>query len=85
MRDDLRRLDDLLLARATTGLADAEAAELDGLVAAHPEVDADAYERAAAVVCLATLDSSIGLPSRLRRALEERAAEFVAASGSIRR
>jgi hypothetical protein len=42
-----QRLDDLLFAQASEGISDAEARELEGLLAAHPKVDARGYERAA--------------------------------------
>ncbi len=77
MRTDFgRRLDELLLARVIDGLSGAEARELEQLLAAQPDVDAGAYERAAAAVCLATLGASGPMPSRLRSSLEKCAAEF---------
>ena len=77
MRTDSRqRLDELLLARAIDELSGAEARELEQLLAAHADVDAGAYERAAAAVCLATIGAWGPMPSRLRSSLEKRAAEF---------
>ncbi len=76
-RDARRRLDDLLLARATEGLDAAAAQELERLLAAATEVDPDAYEHAAAAVCLAALGSGGVLPSALRARLERSAAQFV--------
>jgi hypothetical protein len=67
-----------LLARTTEHLSEAEAAELARLLAAHPEVEPDGYERAAAAVCLAAVDTRLPLPAALRAKLERRAAEFVA-------
>jgi hypothetical protein len=68
-----QRIDELLLLRATEGLSTQERVELDGLLARHPDVDATAYERAAAAVCLATLGRSVGMPDALRRRLESSA------------
>jgi hypothetical protein len=69
-----QRLDDLLFAQATEGISEAEARELEGLLAAHPKVDARGYERAAAAVSLALLGGRHALPSRLRERLERSAA-----------
>lgn len=80
MRNAHLRLDELLLARATVGLDATDTAELDALLAAYPDVDADAYERAAAIVCLASLDTRTALPQGLQVELERRAAEFVASA-----
>ena len=77
IRDAHRRLDALLLARATEGLDAAAAQELERLLAAANDVDADVYEHAAAAVCLAVLGGGGVLPSGLRARLERSAAEFV--------
>jgi DNA-binding transcriptional regulator YbjK len=69
-----QRLDDLLFAQATEGVSEAEARELEQLLAAHPKVDAHSYERAAAAVTLALLGSARALPDRLRERLERSAA-----------
>ena len=82
MRDSRLKLDELLLTRATRRLTDAEAAELERLCAAHPDFDSGVYERAAAVVCLAALDTRQALPEALRSKLERQAAVFVAAMGA---
>ena len=76
-----QRLDDLLLARATEGLDAAEEQELARLLAAEHDVDAGAYERAAAAVCLAVLGGRGALPAALRARLE-RSARAVAAGPS---
>ena len=78
MRDSRLRLDELLLKRAIGSLTDAEEAELERLCGAHPDFDAEAYERAAAVVCLAALDTREALPDTLRAKLERQAAAFIA-------
>jgi hypothetical protein len=70
------RLDDLLLARATQGLDAAEEQELERLLAAEHDVDAGAYERAAAAVCLAVLGGRGELPAALRARLERGAREL---------
>jgi hypothetical protein len=75
------RLDELLVARATQALSAAEARELERLLAARPDVDAEGYERAAAAVCLATLRAPSAMPDSLRRGLERAAESFAAQSG----
>jgi hypothetical protein len=72
------RLDELLLARATQGLDAAEEQELERLLAADGDVDAGAYERAAAAVCLAVLGGRGELPAALRARLERGARELAA-------
>lgn len=74
--DARKRLDDLLLARATEGLNAADTLELESLLAAEPRVDAGAYERAAAAVCLAVFGARSALPGGLRARLEQQAAEL---------
>jgi hypothetical protein len=78
VRDVHRRIDALLLARTTETLSHAEAEELARLLAKHPDVEADVYERAAAAVCLAALDTRAPLPAALRAKLEQHAAAFAA-------
>jgi hypothetical protein len=73
-----QRLDDLLLARATEGLDAVEVQELERLLAAETDVDAGAYERAAAAVCLAVLGGGRVLPPDLRARLEKGGVELVA-------
>jgi hypothetical protein len=74
------RLDELLVARATQALTAAEARELERLLAARPDVDADSYERAAAAVCLAALRAPSPMPDSLRRGLARAAESFAAQS-----
>jgi hypothetical protein len=78
--DTRRRLDELLLARAIEGLSDRETRTLEQLLAAHADVDAGAYDRAAAAVCLATFGGSGPMPTRLRSSLEKSAAALVMSS-----
>ena len=78
MHDARRRLDELLLARATGSSSAPELEELARLLAAHPGIDEDAYERAAAAICLATIDKREPMPPSLRNKLERAAAAFVA-------
>jgi len=80
-----QRLDQLLLARATASLSADDSAELARLLAAHGGVDEEVYERAAAAVCLAALDTSEAMPSRLRSKLERQAAEFLSSEAPGRR
>ena len=69
MADERRRLDDLLVARATEGLDRDSAAELARLLARVGGGDAG-YERAAAAVCLAVLGHGGSLPRRVRARLD---------------
>jgi len=70
MADDRRRLDDLLLMRATEGLDRESAAELARLLAERPTGDARGYERAAAAVCLAVLGRGSSLPRGVRARID---------------
>lgn len=77
--DRRARLEELLLDRAAFGLEGAEARELEGLLAAFPDVDAEAWERTAAVLHLALLPPAPDEPGpALRACLERQAAAFVA-------
>ena len=63
------RLLDLLATKATERLTAQEEAELAGLLKAHPDVDADEFELAAAAAELAMLDeraARLPLPTDLR-------------------
>ena len=71
-----KRLDELLLARATEGLDAVEEQELARLLTAERDVDAGAYERAAAAVCLAVLGGRAKLPAALRARLERSARDL---------
>ena len=73
-----RRIDDLLLTRAIDGLSAAEAHELETLLALHPRVDAEGYERAAAAVCLAALGARPAMPKALRARIEQSALPLAA-------
>lgn len=72
-RSASRRLEELLVARATQGLDAAETAELERLLAADPDVDAGGYDRAAAAICLAVLGGS-RMPGHLQARLERQLA-----------
>ncbi|MHC4109154.1 MAG: hypothetical protein ACYSTY_13825, partial [Planctomycetota bacterium] len=52
---NLERLNELLAERATQRLSPQESQELDALLAAHPEVDELAFDRAAAAAEVALL------------------------------
>ncbi|MHC4260904.1 MAG: anti-sigma factor [Planctomycetota bacterium] len=56
--NEVERIEELLIARATTGLDAASAAELDRLLEAHPVEDVDGFERAAAALELALVAES---------------------------
>ena len=69
----------LLAERATEGLGGAEAAALDAWLAMNPGVDADAFDRTAAVVALTRMSlSDEALPPSLRGKLFADAAAFLA-------
>ncbi len=66
----LDRLEDLLAERATQGLDLDEANELGQLLERHPEVDPDAYDRAASALCVALQRPAVEpLPVHLRAKL----------------
>ena len=82
MSDAHKRLDGLLLARATEGLNPPDTVELTRLLAAHPDVDPAVYEQAAAVISLVALHAPPPMPPSLRAALEQRATEFIERAGT---
>lgn len=59
------RLDVLLVDEATDCLTDATRAELETLLAGHPDVDRYAFERTAAAVFLAVAGAAEELPAAL--------------------
>ena len=71
-----QRAEELLAFRAVEGLAEAEAEELNALLAATPELDDGGYETAAAACHLALMGPEEPLPDALRRRLERQAAIF---------
>lgn len=76
------RMMQLLADRATEGLEPADAAALDEWLATNPGLDADAFERAAAVIALTgTSLYERPLPTRLRDTLLADAAAFFGWSG----
>ena len=85
MRDALHRIDELLLARATSGLTASESSELARLLETHPGTDTDVYELGAAAVWLAHIELGEPLPRSLRVKVEERAADFFARTTGERR
>jgi len=85
VRDARRRLDQLLLARAMGSPSAVELEELARLLAAHPGIDDDTYERAAAAICLATIDTGESMPPSLRSKLTLAATAFVASELPARR
>jgi hypothetical protein len=85
VREAHERLEDLLLERAIRGLDAEQDAELARLLAEHPDVDAETYERAAAVVCLASLDVGTRMPEHLRRELTRQGLSYVESARVARR
>jgi hypothetical protein len=76
LRDE--RLADLLAQEATEGLGATEKAELERLLAAHPEADREAFERVAAALMLAGELDTEPLPAGLRGRLVEQGERWVA-------
>jgi hypothetical protein len=60
------RLWELLADRATQGISEPESRELDALLRQYPDVDADAMDRAAAVVDIALASPAAPMPAALR-------------------
>jgi hypothetical protein len=72
MKPDREAIDELLCQAATDGLTTADAARLDSLLAANPDVDRDAFDRAAGLVLLAAFgDAGNRMPASLRRSLQQ--------------
>lgn len=71
-------LDSLLVDRATVGLAPEEAERLAALLAEHPDVDVEAYERLAAELDLALWGREERLPEGLGARLDAAAEAFIA-------
>ncbi|MFO0875025.1 MAG: anti-sigma factor [Phycisphaerales bacterium] len=70
-RDDRERAIDLLADRAIDGLLDDEAIELDRLLVAHPELDDDTMDLAAASIAVAGLAASAEpMPGALRELVQ---------------
>ncbi|MEO8878368.1 MAG: hypothetical protein ABI461_22445, partial [Polyangiaceae bacterium] len=78
------RLHELLADRALSGLTPEEEAELATLLAAHPEEDADAFDRAAAATNLALLSGKIDtLPAHLAKKIEAAALPKMAPGAKV--
>lgn len=72
MQSSEKEIEDLLFESATDGLTASDAARLETLLAANPDVDSSAFERAAALVLLAACGNvREELPPALRRSLLE--------------
>lgn len=67
---------DLLVARATEGLAPELECDLEGLLASQPELDPESFEFAAAAIELSCTVPDEPLPEDLYQRLSLRAAEF---------
>jgi hypothetical protein len=71
-RQDREAIDELLCQAATDSLTAAEAARLETLLAANPDVDRSAFERAAGLVLLAAFGAAGDpMPASLRRSLQQ--------------
>jgi len=72
MKPEREAIDELLCLAATDGLTAADAARLDSLLAANPEVDRGAFERAASLVLLAAFGNAEDrMPASLRRSVQQ--------------
>lgn len=72
------RLAELLADRAAFGLSPAETDELAGLLARHPDVDAEAYQRLAAAIDVSLQPAEREpLPARLRERIARQAVDHV--------
>lgn len=70
MRSNRQEIEDLLFEAATDGLNASDAVRLETLLAANPDVDRGAFERAVALVLLAACGSvQEQMPPALRRSL----------------
>jgi hypothetical protein len=84
MSPEQDRLEELLAQRATEGLSAAESAELAQLLARHPNVDAQAYDRVAAAIHVAELGRHEAMPAHLRNAVLARAPGGVSQLAAVR-
>jgi len=78
------RLEELLAERATDGLSAADSADLAQLLTRHANVDAQAYERAAAAIHVAELGRHEAMPAHLREAILARAPRDVSPLAAAR-
>lgn len=79
------RLLDLLSARATQGLSDAETRELDGMAAEHAETEIESIELAAAAADLAMMGALEPMPEHVRQRLQANAARWMTGTASPRK
>ena len=78
MDSPLDRLEDLLVARSLAGLNADETRELEQLLAANPQIDADAFDRAAAAVSIGHLRVTEAMPRVLYEQIEAAGMSIVA-------
>jgi hypothetical protein len=72
MRPEREEIDELLCQAEIDGLTAADAARLDALLAANPDVDGSAFERAAGLVLLAAFgNAGDRMPASLRQSLQQ--------------
>jgi hypothetical protein len=69
---DRRRIEDLLVLRATEGLTTADATELARLIERCPDIDLQEFDEAAALVSLAAIDPRARMPAALMETLARR-------------
>lgn len=79
MAIESNRLDELLVTGATEGLGASQEDELKELLVGRPGIDAEAFERAAAAVHLATIEPDAALPNSLREKLDRDATRYFSA------
>ena len=82
MSSGSERVWDLLIQRATEGVSEAEGRELEALLKAHPEIDPEEIDRAAAAVDQAMSGPATPMPESIRARLYAKADEFASGSGT---
>lgn len=78
MAGDAKRLEALLIRRATEALSEVERAELQALLASDPDRDAEIFERVAAAIHLSRLGMGGCLPPGLRQRIEQQGMRHLA-------
>ena len=74
---------DLLVQRATQGLSDAEAIELDTLLTSHQNISADEFDTSVAAILLASAVNSAPIPAHLSTKILANAPRQIAASNVL--
>lgn len=78
MDSSLERLEDLLIRRSLEGIDETAARELRRLIAKHPQIDVEAFDRAAAAISVARVPVVAEMPARLYASIEAAGIAMVA-------